>query len=114
MIYLTFGSRNRSNGYKQTSFTYDSLLRPLRVNLPGGAYVEYTWADNGRHLVRKVENGPTMASTYTWQDMVGLSSITDPTGHKEFYEYDSGNRLYTIKNGLSQTVTLYEYHIDTE
>lgn len=40
----------------------------------------------------------SMVTTYTYEPLVGLKSITDPKGLKTTYEYDSSNRLEFIKD----------------
>ena len=80
------------------SVTRDSRLRPTRVVLPGGAYIEYTWDASGRNILSRTENGPEGVSTYRWSDMIGLTSVTYPSGLSERYTYDPHNRLSTVRD----------------
>lgn len=49
-------------------------------------------------------------TTYTYNPLVGVTSITPPSGHKEFYEYDSFNRLKAVKDINSKILKEYTYN----
>ncbi|MDR0799649.1 MAG: hypothetical protein LBN18_07825 [Dysgonamonadaceae bacterium] len=52
-------------------------------------------------------------TTYTYDPLIGATSITDPRGHTIYYDYDIFGRLreiYSIENGVKQAVEGYEYH----
>jgi len=42
-------------------------------------------------------------STYTYDPLIGVTSITSPSGIKEVYGYDSANRLIEIKQQEKDT-----------
>lgn len=96
------------------SLTYDSKNRPVRVNLPGNAYISYGWDASGRHIVSKTVNGKENRSAYTWIDLIGLSSLSSPSGQTEHYEYDSHNRLSVVRNTEGQKTASYLYHLKHE
>ena len=55
----------------------------------------------------------SQVTTYTYQPLVGVTSITDARGFKTVYSYDSSGRLseiYYMKNGHKCIVNKYEYH----
>jgi len=51
-----------------------------------------------------------LVTTYTYKPLVGVLTMTDPRGVKTTYEYDTFNRLKTIKDNKSQSIEGYDYH----
>lgn len=51
-----------------------------------------------------------MISTFTYQPMVGVTSITDPSGRKTNYEYDSFGRLERTTDLNGSLLEEYQYH----
>lgn len=51
-----------------------------------------------------------MVTTYTYNPLVGVTSVTDPRGYSMYYEYDTQNRLKNVKNDEGHLITDYEYH----
>ncbi len=51
-----------------------------------------------------------MVSTYTYNPLVGITSMTDPKGYTVYYEYDELNRLKLVKNANGDIVSQNEYH----
>lgn len=49
-------------------------------------------------------------STYTFDPLIGIKSITQPSGFKEFYEYDTVNRLKRILNTKKEVVKEFNYN----
>ncbi|MBK1442512.1 hypothetical protein JHJ32_21110 [Parapedobacter sp. ISTM3] len=49
-------------------------------------------------------------STYTYQPLSGLSSMTDPRGITEYYKYDGLQRLKRILDFESNVLTDFNYH----
>ncbi len=52
----------------------------------------------------------SLVSTYTYDPMVGVTSMTDPSGYTMHYEYDAFNRLEAVRDADNNLVTDYEYH----
>lgn len=52
-------------------------------------------------------------TTYTYKPIIGVSSITPPSGIREVYNYDTANRLKDIKDVHGNILKKYEYHIKT-
>jgi len=52
-----------------------------------------------------------MASTYTYDPLIGVTSITDPRGETVFYKYDALHRLESVKNKDGHILKAYEYHL---
>ncbi|WP_192085664.1 RHS repeat protein [Algoriphagus sp. Y33] len=51
-----------------------------------------------------------MMTSYTYEPLVGMTSKTDPRGYTLIYEYDSANRLKTVKNEDGHILEHYEYN----
>jgi len=49
-------------------------------------------------------------TTYTYDPLVGVTSITDPKGYTVYYDYDDFNRLKQVKDANGKIVTENEYH----
>ena len=49
-------------------------------------------------------------TTFTYKPLVGVTSITDPSGKTIYYEYDSFNRLQYIKDLSGKIIESYDYH----
>jgi len=53
---------------------------------------------------------PCMITTYTYQPLVGVTSITDPKGDTVYYSYDGLGRLQYVKDANGKLLTDYQYH----
>ena len=51
-----------------------------------------------------------MISTYTYDPLVGVTSVTDARGYSTYYEYDTYNRLKAIKDADGNLVQTQEYN----
>ncbi len=49
-------------------------------------------------------------TTYTYNGLWGIESITDPNGKKTYYEYDNIGRLITIKDQDNKIIESYTYN----
>lgn len=55
-----------------------------------------------------------MVTTYTYDPLIGVTSITDPKGYTTFYDYDEFNRLELIKDADRKVLNQYIYHYKGE
>jgi len=59
-------------------------------------------------------NNSTLAgfqiTTYTYDPLIGVRSITPPSGVREVYIYDTANRLKEVKDVNGNILKSYEYH----
>ena len=53
-------------------------------------------------------------TTATYIPLVGMASMTDPSGRETTYEYDAFGRLISVKDGKGEQVQSYDYHFATE
>ncbi len=51
-----------------------------------------------------------MVSTYTYDPLIGVTSMTDPKGYTSYYEYDDFNRLELVKDADGHILSKNEYH----
>jgi len=49
-------------------------------------------------------------TTYTHNPLIGVTSVTYPTGMKEFYKYDNANRLFQVIDQNGNIVKEYKYN----
>jgi len=49
-------------------------------------------------------------STYTYDPLIGVKSITPPSGIREFYKYDASNRLEKVIDANGKVLKEYQYH----
>lgn len=82
----TIKSTSASTTYNEANLV--TALNSLRTSFPNG-----------------------FVTTYTYNPLVGISSITDVNGRKETYQYDTFNRLYRVLNNEGLIVKEYNYNI---
>ncbi|MEP5340209.1 MAG: RHS repeat domain-containing protein [Algibacter sp.] len=52
----------------------------------------------------------TMVTTYTYDPLIGVTSVTDPKGYTMYYEYDDFNRLKQVKDADGNILSKNEYN----
>ena len=109
-----FINTGRNQPYIKTLYTYNGQHRLTKVQEDGNSYISYVWDGDMNHVIQKTINTPEQTFTYTWKDMVGLSSATSPTGVGETYQYDVLNRLEAIHDSQGKITRQYFYHIYNE
>lgn len=55
-----------------------------------------------------------LITTYTYQPLVGMTSMTDPRGVTTTYEYDSFGRLAKVKDMNGKVIQSYDYHYQNQ
>lgn len=56
----------------------------------------------------------SQVTTYTYDPLIGVTSITDPSGYTVYYVYDTFNRLQYIKNKDGEVIEQYRYNYKKE
>jgi hypothetical protein len=51
-----------------------------------------------------------MVTTYTYDPLIGITSMTDPKGYTVYYEYDDANRLERVKDEDGKIMSENKYH----
>ena len=113
-------------GYRE-QFPVAKIENATFSDIPTSVYNSIiTWSDNDnstsyenilRSYLDKLRN-PTdspnlsgaLVTTYTYDPLIGVTSITDPTGYTMFYEYDDFNRLKRVKDDAGKILSENEYH----
>ncbi|GAA3553835.1 hypothetical protein GCM10022395_01710 [Snuella lapsa] len=52
----------------------------------------------------------SLVSTYTYDPLIGITSMTDPRGYTTYYLYDGFNRLEYVKDNQGKVLSENEYH----
>ncbi|WP_430906180.1 hypothetical protein [Maribacter sp. 2-571] len=50
-----------------------------------------------------------MVTTYTYDPLIGITSMTDPRGYTIYYQYDEQNRLKAVRDADGNLLNDYEY-----
>jgi YD repeat-containing protein len=95
--------------WKKTSGVWSSVVTPVTVS--AGAY-----AISLTGQIDDVRFHPESAqmSTYTYDPLVGVTSITDAKGLIVKYEYDASGRLSLIKDLNGHIVKQFQYHYNSQ
>ncbi len=51
-----------------------------------------------------------IVATYTYDPLIGITSMTDPKGYTTYYEYDNHNRLDHVTDAQSKVLKKYRYN----
>ncbi|WP_299628223.1 RHS repeat domain-containing protein [uncultured Tenacibaculum sp.] len=77
------------------------------INTTGSEGALRVALNNLRNLTALKE---ALVTTFTYDPLVGVTSITDPRGETIYYEYDEFNRLKLIRNSEGHIVTEHQYN----
>jgi len=81
---------NFANGFPVNKAAIDTFLAPIRNSTT-------TFKD-------------TMITTYTYEPLIGMTSMTDPKGMTTHYEYDDFQRLMNVKDQDGNIIKNFDYH----
>ncbi len=85
------------------------LWRLVERNVSGATAVSIS----GTATIDDVRLHPVHAQmvTYTYEPLLGITSITDPKGKREFYHYDAANRLSQIRDQDNNIIKQIRYNL---
>jgi len=86
------------------------LLQTTSVTVPGGGSYTITVPANTKLDDLRFYPADAQMTTYTYDPLVGITSITDAKGDVTSYEYDSFQRLVNIKDKDGNIVKHIDYH----
>lgn len=68
--------------------------------------------NNLRTIQTNLRNGlpNAMVTTYTYDPLIGITSMTDPKGYTVYYEYDDLHRLKRVKDEEGKVMSENKYH----
>ncbi len=81
----------------EDSESKENDLRALFVDLRDNAYFQNA-----------------MITSYTYDPLIGVTSITDPRGYTTYYEYDEFQRLKAVKDAESHLLSKNEYNYKSQ
>ncbi len=81
-------------GHVTTTYAHDSRNRLIRKTYPDGGYIAYDAAGNRTRV-----STPTGDTTYGFDALNRLASVTDRDGGTTTYSYDAKNRLILVHAG---------------
>ena len=95
---------------KVENATYTQIAEALGVTIT--ALKNYDETDlsiiNGLRTDANMKSA--MVTTYTYDPMVGMTSMTDPRGYTVYYEYDEFNRLQYVRDADGNLISENKYH----
>lgn len=116
-------STTATNG-QTTSYTYDSMMRPLTISYPDSGVTTYTYNMAGSYpstnattsvsVLRAGSTSVTQTSTLDWYGRTQGTSLTDSSGNDLVaYAYDANGNLSSVSNpyrsGGAVYYTAYAY-----
>ena len=82
------------------------------VKLASNADIDNTSEDALRTALNNLRAAfpNAMVTTYTYDPLIGVTSMTDPKGYTVYYEYDGLNRLERVKDADGNIMSENKYH----
>lgn len=93
---------------KIENITYDILSQEENITGSYGGTLTPFANNSLRNMGKDIH-----VTTYTYNPLVGITCIEDPSGHKIYYEYDENGKLIRIKDHSGTPVKSYQYNIAT-
>lgn len=72
------------------------------------------WLNQLREAIYSQSTHQTEVTTYTYDPLIGMTSITDPRGQTQYYEYDAFNRLKRVKDAQGHIISEHNYHYKSQ
>ncbi len=102
-------------GYKQTYVVAKiENAHYSQIEALSGFETEFNLEDGGLNTFQentlRTALPNSMITTYTYDPLIGVTSVTDPKGKRLYYIYDEFNRLKEVKDQDGNLVSDYKYH----
>lgn len=107
-IYL-WGYGNRYPVAKIINANYQTIINAIDENILNNPSSDNELRDH-LNLLRSDKN--IQVISYTYDPLIGVTSITDENGRVSYYYYDSFNRLFVIKDEEGKILKKYCYDIN--
>jgi len=91
-----------------------SEIQSASVYMNGVGYSEATLLEKLDNLRNHSALANAMVTTYTYQPLLGIKSITDPKGDKTTYHYDNFGRLLYVKDSQERILGENKYNYRTQ
>lgn len=95
-----------------TYLNYSNKGTLLQYRERGMPVTTLQWEGNDNYLKSKTVG--THVTSYTYDDAWNLSSITQPNGDKQYFNYDGLGRLIEILDRNQKVLKRFQYHYKTE
>lgn len=92
------------------SISYLSQLSDADTNTSSEAALR-SWLNNLRNSIESRSPGSTTIQTFTYDPMIGITSVTDERGNTSYYDYDQFDRLRSVKNTDSNLLQYFQYNL---
>ena len=101
-----------------TSPTYNTLdaLLAASSDIHNNAMQQANWTKFNEKLrdILITNASNVMLTSYTYNPLTGVSSVTDPRGYTMYYQYDQENRLQFVKDALGQLISENQYNFKNQ
>jgi len=94
-------------GHVTTFDTYDANGRPTMVTGPNGQVMRTTYLPRGwvqSTSVSDAGSSVALTTTYTYDDLGQVKSVTMPDQSATYYTYDTAHRLTDVTDGLGNKI----------
>jgi len=115
-VYYVWGYHEQYPIAKLENFTYNDAIGIQSVITDAinasNADTSQELEDAFRVTLTSLRNAApnAMVTTYTYNPLIGVTSITDPKGYTMFYEYDEYNRLKYVRDEDGNILNENKYH----
>ena len=110
-------SWNSSNFRDVMLYDYNADGLLYRETGVGGIRTEYTYDNYGYVTEQETYPGPSLSArttTYTYEPLIGVKTVTDQNNYTTTHEYDSRLRLHAVRDNDGNIVKRYRYNYANE
>lgn len=103
-VMQTFGL----NGNDSTSYKYLDIVKKSDLDIDNNS--EAMLISKLSEFMNNTEFNDFKITTYVYDPLIGVKTIIQPSGIREFYKYDSFNRLESVKDGQEKLIKELRYN----